>query len=255
MGEEFYDRYGVEAMRYCDGTFSYGCFHGLTVSAILDKGLEVIQDLDKKCEQHLPNNLSCQHGIGHGVLEFVGHKNLNTALNYCSRLSWKGSLLGCQDGVFMEYNFPVIDSGSSDIKTKLREYNNDPYGLCGKVIPKFKRACYYELPRWWLGAFEFDVDKLGELCAAIEDDANRKSCYIGMGMSITGPVNYNSNKIIKTCNMIQKSDDRKLCLYSAVWSMPEVQKKTAGAQICRTFSPKEAEECLKSDWILNEIYN
>jgi len=67
MGSLFYTTQGTGGVIYCDGAFSYGCYHEFFGQAIHNDGLEVIDFLNKACIEKNPHAEVCQHGLGHGI--------------------------------------------------------------------------------------------------------------------------------------------------------------------------------------------
>ena len=185
----------------CDPTFSFGCYHSLAGKAIIEQGLSIVKDLDAACNTTVSGrvNIGCLHGIGHGILGYVGYDNVAEALEACRVTSWHKPLGGCPGGVFMENNFHTMESVES---SKARVATGDLYAPCDALSSDFTQECYYYQALWWVRALSSDFDtahmKAGELCDAVSGADERKACFWGLGESAvsqsrsihTDPVDY-----------------------------------------------------------------
>ena len=212
FGELLYDKEGVSGISVCDSSFGFGCYHGLFIEAVASKGLGIVGTLDKTCGSNFGG---CQHGIGHGLIEYLGHSEpaLVQALDQCSKLSWKGEILGCSDGAFMEYNSPNIVSKDKVLETT-RPFNpKDPFYPCPILPKKYQPACYYSMGQWWQETFYKNNNYRyeGSLCAGVSDPENKKYCFIGLGYAVAQRRNYDINKIISLCNQMPDLNSRVDC--------------------------------------------
>src|SRR5688572_19501796 len=150
FGELLYKKEGLQGIVVCDSNFAFGCYHSFFGSAIAQNGESIVKELDLACvEAHGPMGLGCPHGIGHGLGEYFGSAQVDKQLNICATLTWKGRYMGCQSGVFMEYNTPVM-SDEKIIAPVVRPFNaTSPYGICLTVPAQFQPACFLELGAWW----------------------------------------------------------------------------------------------------------
>src|SRR3989338_2641211 len=125
MGSLLYEKEGLAGLGICDATFAFGCYHSFFGSAVSKEGIGAIKDFDRICmEKFGPWGTGCPHGIGHGILEYMGHEKLDEALAACAHTTQKHPLLGCTSGVFMEYNFPVL-IGKEEASSQVRKWNPD----------------------------------------------------------------------------------------------------------------------------------
>lgn len=210
FGEALYKKMGIEGVAICDGAFGFGCFHGLLVSSLAEKGIDSIKELDKVCIQKFgPTQLGCQHGIGHGILEYIGHEKLIDALNLCTQLTWQGKLFGCQGGVLMEYDFP-LSLNSTTIKPRYAA-GDALYQPCQTIDNKFKLACINELTLWWKALFKNDYPKLSILCDHFNQPEEREVCYWGIGQEAYRTVKYDTTKIVDICKKMPQKYDEALC--------------------------------------------
>lgn len=216
FGELVYDIDGLEGVVVCDSSFSMGCFHSFFGKAIKENGVEIIYKLDSDCESRWGDyGLFCAHGIGHGLLTYLGDDKLDEALDICSKLAWEGEHGGCSGGVFMEHDFQTM---REPIRAHVRVFDSaNPYSPCDK-IQKFKGACYFALGQWWFSALNQDYVRMGELCEAIKDTEYKKSCGRGIG-GIVGPhLEFNTEEIFKACAFMSNKEIDILCRQGAAWS-------------------------------------
>ena len=89
FGDALYHTTSLKGIHICDSKFGFGCYHSFLEEAITDKGLSAINDLDNECSKQFSKGGSCQHGIGHGILSYLGDDKLSQALTLCTTLKSK----------------------------------------------------------------------------------------------------------------------------------------------------------------------
>lgn len=193
IGEELYDREGWEGIAFCTQDFGFGCFHGFSGAALFDGGLKATEKLSLACTNlQRGDYLGCIHGIGHGILAYLGNDNLVQALVACESAQRDEAVGGCFGGVIMEYNYNTMQSQSG---IDLRPFSEaDAYSPCLSLSDPYTPACYYELPSWWYASFEGMgttdsagiFTRIGQLCSDIQDEASRTFCFRGTG-NVVGP--------------------------------------------------------------------
>jgi hypothetical protein len=215
MGELFYEEKGIEGITFCDSSFSYGCYHGFFSNAIQDTGLTKISEMDLACVKRFGYaGTGCQHGIGHGILIYLGKEKLLEALHICDTLTWKGKIGGCRNGVFMEYNLSTSDHSGFAI---VRPLNASPYSPCSSLPEKYRYACYFGQPGWWDKVYNHNYKKIGELCGHIEEESH-DICFLGTGRSAVESSAFNVEDTIMKCNQITSAYDSMLCKAGALWT-------------------------------------
>jgi hypothetical protein len=242
FGEEIFRQKGEGAVSVCDSAFGYGCFHGLSVAALSQNGLDYLKTLEQMCKQaNEKGELGCTHGLGHGVVEFVGRDNIVKALDICSGLSWKGKLYGCQGGVFMEYNFPNIFD-SSESGSLSREYDpENPYEPCIDIPSKYKRACYYGLGQW-LTAGNKDPKIVKGFCAGIADYYERRSCFLGIGSTLPNKTGQDPVISAEYCEQLSSLEGQTVCK-SAVYNSLVASNKGNAELVCRGLAGEDLKSC------------
>lgn len=248
FGELLYEKTGVAGFATCDESFSFGCFHSFLTAAVAREGIGIVNKLDAACVEKFGTlGTGCQHGIGHGILEYLGHasENLVRALDACAQTTQIRKLLGCSSGVFMEYNFPtVIAQGEASAKTRTFQPDN-PSTPCNTVVPKqFRESCYYELAAWWQRATD-DIGRLGQWCYAVAAAADREACFLGIGNSVTFSENYRLADTLARCAQMPDAEGILLCRAGAAWALfAEPQKRNLAAAPCEVPDAQDQKRCL-----------
>lgn len=247
FGSLLYEKVGLEGITICDSTFAFGCFHSFFGTILADKGLEVIKALDRSCiEKYGPLGTGCQHGIGHGLMEYMGHNNLVKALDACGYTTQKIRKFGCTSGVFMEYNVPLT-LGSVEAVTQPREFDlRRPYSPCPDVPDKFQESCYYELGQWWDKIFNSDYVKLGRLCDGVDNRVNRESCFLGVGNVAAPSSEYIVGETINKCRKMPNKRGELICRAGASWSFfASPEYKRLAPDVCKGLMPDNQFTCTK----------
>lgn len=184
FGEDLYNYKGAKGLGYCTSEYNFGCYHEFLALAILEKGLSITQELNKTCQNKSLNFFSCQHGLGHGILTYLGYEkeSLHEALEVCLILK-APPVNGCFGGVFMEYNMRTM------IKSEIlgpRVASGDDLGeLCNNVEDYAKKSCVYWISQWWQYIFSHlsysdSFTKMGNLCLEFNNDLH-PYCFYGIG--------------------------------------------------------------------------
>lgn len=257
FGPLLYKYEGINGVATCDQTFAFGCYHSFFTKAIGEVGLKIVPELDKACLNKFgPLGTGCQHGIGHGLLEYFGHDKLVDALQACLLTIQKNPLFGCTSGVFMEYNVPIIID-STQTYTQFRELNPaDPNLPCDNIPNQFRKSCYYEIGQWWDKVFHSDYQKLGQLCLAIPDQDLRDNCYLGVGNVSAPTSNYDVASTIDKCKQMPDYLARVTCRSGASWSFyAEPTRRNLSTQVCDGLSPSDQDRCVQQSDLIGERRN
>jgi len=243
MGELLYTEGGVDNLVVCDATFDFGCYHGFFGRAISESGIEGIEKLDAVCvEAFGPLGTGCQHGMGHGIMEYVGKNDVTSALALCARTTQLVPLLGCTSGVFMEYNTPLANTSDGQLPSERVFDPKNPHTPCPSVTEEYKASCYYELGQWIDRPLRGDSNSMQEVCSSL-DASDRKHCYLGIGAKIAHTEKYDPDRAKKRCASFAL-DDETACRAGVSWSyysLPEQREKAQGA--CMFPEETRSEEC------------
>lgn len=184
MGGVLYRTLGTDGLSVCDDSFAFGCYHEFLGLAIHYEGLEVVDDLNDACMSDRMSSVACQHGIGHGILTYVGYDEaaLRDALQKCTTFPGGNAIMGCYGGVFMEYNLRTMLSLDG---VGMRERGEDVYYPCTILDETDRPACYHWLPQWWTATSEQTIEdtyaEIGGWCRAVEEARERRQCFEGVG--------------------------------------------------------------------------
>lgn len=245
FGELIYQNEGVPGIAFCDSSFSFGCYHSFFGKAISEHGVGILPDLDQKCiDRWGSGGLGCQHGIGHGLLGYLGDDKLDEALELCGTLKWKGELGGCSSGVYMEYNFHTMQSLTG---VENRPFDpKHPLYPCDKVADRYSRSCYFELGDWLNQVFSKDYAKAGSICRLIADTNARDTCFRGLGNSVAVNVAFNIDRAVSACSALDGKGENLLCRIGAAWAFySEPNLKQKYQKLCEGFSAADEKICLK----------
>ncbi len=246
FGEALYDVEHLGGLAICDQTFNFGCYHGFMSRAIAREGLPVIHKLDGVCKSDTLAPMACQHGIGHGILEFLGHTKLLEALDACKLTNQEDPIAGCTSGVFMEYNVPLVtrEDGSIGVESRSLADAHKPFDVCPSMPAQFKQSCYHELPQWWTQVLTTDMGDMGRLCATVEEEQLKNACLMGVSNIIPSQAAYDAQTIISMCNEMPTPKSIDECLVGAAWGLVKnFHLNEAGTQVCKTASAGVRHQC------------
>ncbi|MBY0111043.1 hypothetical protein K2Y00_03540 [Patescibacteria group bacterium] len=247
LGEALYLALGSNGVSECTSEYNFGCYHGLFAKAIATEGLEVVKAFDVACANS-DRVSACQHGLGHGILEYMSAKKLVDALNVCRDLTTpSGPLGGCASGVFMEYNHPLVsEDGNQRIEVRPLEDEEFLYTPCEDVPSEFKAACYHSLPQWWRQVVTAnDYARMAELCAVIPNQSHQHACIAGLGSVIPPSLDYDVSSSIAACDTVPSELLRIQCLESASGVFWGNINDVEGAQeICEAMPDADRTRCL-----------
>lgn len=236
IGELLYENEGIKGLVICDEAFAFGCYHSFFGRAISENGVGIVSELDRAClEKYGAIGTGCQHGIGHGILEYMGHNKLVAALETCEMTTQANPLFGCTSGVFMEYNIPVIIS-EKEIYADIREpVKGNLYAPCNTIAPeRFKRSCYFELVEWWSHVLNKDFQEIGRMCERVPGESYREGCYLNIGNIGVSSNDYNLENIINICKKMPHSEGKTLCRIGAAWRLFGIEKhRELGDELCQ----------------------
>lgn len=245
IGEKIFESEGVRGIRYCDASFSFGCYHGFFGQAFARGGVEAIEELDAVCVRAFgPLGTGCQHGMGHGVLEYVGYQNIGEALQLCEKTTQSATLLGCVSGVFMEYNMPLV--GISDaLAPQTRKFSEDTFDEpCRLVSDTYKKSCYFELGGWLESALYGEDAQIGEACSSLSAEW-RSLCFQGFGALVPQREEYDSDKSRAVCDAFS-TEDALSCRSGVAWAMYSVPEYRSHTEFACAYSDHAMRErCMK----------
>lgn len=254
FGETLYDVLGAKALSVCDNSFLFGCYHGVITRMIVQHGAGNIREVYAVCKS-LPDEKSvvgCRHGIGHGLFEVYGSTRLVEALELCRLTGWHGyeAGFGCPGGVFMEMNFPAWDGVQQNRTARLLVTGREGEP-CSALPREFRPACYYYQVQLWEWYTPGDFSLLGRRCGALQDSADARGCWMGIGAlyaSTTMPENYKGLRQVCAWNNGPVLD----CLVAASYVETMQEFTNAADGIC-SLIPEQRSTCHEAVQQLQEI--
>lgn len=251
FGEVLFDYMGSSGVRVCDNELSFGCFHSLFGRAIAAGGVSIVSTLEAGCiEAYGLGGLGCVHGIGHGLGEYFGPQRIREQLEMCKTLSWKGTLFGCSDGVFMEYHFPS-DVQATRITTGVMPVaTGEEYDPCLKVGNLYQSSCYFSLPSWWVDALKQDEVRMDGLCQGVADAELQRYCFLGVGYAMAPVLRYDTQEVQRRCDHMTGDDNQLLCRAGAAFAFfVNEQERPRAAGMCEGLGD-EVLECVQTSQLL-----
>ena len=245
FGEILYMYAGIDGVSVCDEAFFFGCYHSFLGTALQYEGLVVLPSLNELCNRDAESERDCQHGIGHGVLTFLGYRfpNLVQALERCFSLRFYPEW--CFGGVFMEYNFQTMlaDEG------RVRVFQTDkPFYPCIELDQAFRPACYFSQPQWWLkvlkGSAKERFGQIGNLCKKLEKE-DQKYCFSGSGDIAGVLADYDVEKAISLCESLSTFDGSFFCRAEAARVFfTQSKTKSFVYLLCENIDSSRKQSCL-----------
>lgn len=207
---------GVQGLSVCDASFSFGCFHEFLGRAIAALGLSSVPELNERCFQELSDSpLSCQHGIGHGIMAHLGYDDeaLRESLALCRDLAHADSIGGCYGGVFMEYNVQTMLGEDG----RIRPMGEDAQYPCSVLPEEYGAACYFWQPQWWRQVLveqgEPDASvhyaQIGMWCEGAPARFLRE-CFEGIGNNIPPDAGFDGARARELCEAATNNPERQL---------------------------------------------
>lgn len=219
FGAALYQEKGLAGVNACGEEFQYACLHEFFGRAVQDVGLSVVQELDAECrETHGDENSLCHHGIGHGILAYVGYSqtDLQSAVELCKTETASPYYAGqCMSGVFMEHFMQTMLGTDADVYPVTA---NAPYAPCDFLEGEEQKLCAVELPRAWRRAWWADsptstpaITQIGSLCTNIEP-VLQASCFTGIGNDLFNRTSGNVEVARALCEQYSEdSEHRSAC--------------------------------------------
>ncbi len=248
VGVYLYKKFGPKGIIYCKSYFSSSCYHGIIINSLADKKVDKVTEMMAACGKEGKGVLSqCVHGLGHGILPYVGYKNVVEALSMCDSLGEKiegVSPFICHTGVFME-NIWGVHGGvpSPDRWVDVR----DPHYPCNdpRIEYKYRRACWYNQHTLMEKYYKRDIAKVGKDCHALTDKSFQKECFAGLFNAIEVSSRGNVEKQLKNCGLMP-ADWKSRCLIDQV--IVEVSHGGADTsyKICSVMKEGDKRECYRT---------
>lgn len=246
FGDALFRAESVEGLSVCGSQFVYGCYHQLIADAIAAFGLTILGEFRADCAQKSKTDaFSCQHGVGHGILGYLGYSqdDLDRALVLCDVSDDPlDSSRACADGVFMEYNLRELTTYDSGKLTPRTFSSNALYTPCFDVPKTYRDSCIHELPTWWIAAMPDTSDgiegrflRAGTYCAGLNSAGFVRKCFEGIGHIVPPLANLDPDASMKLCEAASHTSDERLSCLSAAVRRFRVEGVSGYVSLCEKF--------------------
>ncbi len=204
VGNILYKQQGIEGIKICTQDFRNACSHSIVIGVLIDRGPEAINDISNTCKS-APGGPGaygmCFHGLGHGVLAYVGY-DMSKAIPLCEKIGTRDynfvETSECVGGMIMEMMAGVHDPVAWNRQKGKYFKDDDPLYPCDQsFIPLIaKNNCYnYLSPHLWESAggdlgnpSEESLREAFKYCSKVGGDnlPYREACYGGFGKEFVG---------------------------------------------------------------------
>lgn len=258
FGGALYETKGIAGIEVCDASFAYGCYHELTGRAVNDRGKGALPEANAQCRES-ENFLSCQHGIGHGILSVTGYKRdaLISALDTCASLADADTIGGCIGGVFMEYNLRTMLSIKRKEGSSLRTLpDENVYAPCDTLSKTtHQEACYFWQPQLWIqnmfeqkDGYKTILQTVTNRCMRLKNTAYRNRCVEGLGNAFVGELSrrkiQHTNVASDICKYLPTGSDRYRCIVHAAGAfIGNEDSRTKAAALCGSLPEEKEVSC------------
>jgi hypothetical protein len=251
FGELLYKKEGIPGIAVCDSDFGFGCYHSFFGLAIAERGPGVAKELDEECfKKYGRLGTGCPHGIGHGLMWYLGDEKLVEALSFCDGMHYTEPIGGCTSGVFMEYNEHTMATASGAGSSRPLDPDN-AHAPCNSVPVKYRQACYFEQAGWWHRAFSLDTPRAWALCEEVSDRDEREACFRGLGNTIGPSTEYDPKASRAQCDLLRTSEGRDLCKQGAAWTfLSDPERAERAPEVCDQEDEALKRQCLEHAYII-----
>lgn len=212
FGNALYTTGGLEAIKTCDATHDYACYHAFMISDIQEFGTGAARRLHGVCVDLFGQSaFSCLHGLGHALVASLGYdeESLSKALDVCDENPDPNPsmlLYGCLNGAFMEFNTPMTISGYEP-----RSFSDaEAFEPCNSITDRSRKiACTYTQLYWWFSSLKHEdpstrLTHVGNLCRSMNthDPELYRICIQGAGNAMDSTIDYEPTKAADACSHI-----------------------------------------------------
>lgn len=232
LGQLLYHTTGSRGLEICDISFISGCYHGFMGYYITEEGLDSLSLLEQQCFKKSWLNLwGCQHGIGHGIMDYLGHNKLKEALNYCKTMVHRNPLDWCSIGVFMEYNLRNLKNLMFDGRLVRPLIKDDFFEPCYSVPAEFRKSCLFEIADWWASILRTNFKKSASFCESLKAGEEREMCVLGHGRAAAIVYGFNAARLKESCDQFPHAEDSVFCRTGSAMRIFEYTKKGAASYL------------------------
>lgn len=237
-----------EAYQHGDDFCWSGYYHGVMEEIMEKIGEEHLgAKLNDICanitgkENYSFNYYNCVHGMGHGLMDIMGDKLIDS-LKMCDNLTGWWEQQSCYSGVFMQN---VINDGLEYHKADLKPENT--VYPCNIVDKRYKDQCYLMQTSYMLKINHYDFKKTFEICSKV-DQGFEITCYRSLGRDASGSTVSDLKRTHDICLLGGDYTQQSECLVGAVKDFISYYHDDAKAkQLCKSFDGEKTQQyCLET---------
>ena len=199
IGTVAYEKYGDDALLYCDESFLAACYHGVVLNELAENGMNGLAKMMEKCKEADVHVIAqCSHAAGHGFLALKDYKVLD-ALPMCDQLNKlepAAPAFNCYDGVFMENIFGVHEGAPSPNRMVK---DSDPNYPCDAVPEKYRGGCWADQATLMYEIFHGDLRKVAQGCDAQINSGYKTICYNNFAREIHPMTKGDASVAVQLC--------------------------------------------------------
>lgn len=234
-GVSAYRTHGTSGIIFCKDYFLQSCYHGFLIEFIAEHGIEKIGDVITECASAGHHVVSqCSHGIGHGLLAWIGYKELPQAFGWCDSIALRHPDLvveQCYNGVAMENHWAVHEGGDPSPDRWIND--NDIFFPCTdpRIARDWRLACWQNQASVFFEHFKGDYKKTYNACKSVAEAPYRDACLNNLARQMHPGAEGSSAKARMLCNMMSE-EDRGLCVARIATSEYSVGGRKMPFELC-----------------------
>jgi len=250
IGNAIYTKHGLEGIKYCDATFAFGCYHGVSEKLLQEKGKNAVRQVQDECIRIFPpqdskNYTGCIHGMGHGLLSFE-NLDIIKALEDCDQLD-KNYRSYCYDGVFME----------NSTETKQTFNPDEPWKFCSDLPEDYHLNCARYQSQFFFDEFNKNIRLVTASCAKASDDKLKVTCFESVGYHIAQTAKGNFEKITEECARASTVEGNNACIIGSarevIFQRYQSWDKISN-DLCNVLTDAWPKKCLDSNEQVRKTY-
>lgn len=259
IGFSALERYKVLAtsLANCRDNANSGCFHGVMMGYIAEKGIPKAPVLKAACDPVEKDNVlyfECLHGLGHGVMlgritlakgpATIG--DIKAALGDCDHLKDRFAQESCYGGAFMEYQV-AASTPIFHYPVQPKYKKGDLHWPCDEVADKYVPHCYHTQGRYIMDQVGWDYAKSFEICAGAPQ-LGQYNCASNVGREANSANRANARhfeEVARICDLTKTGEQRAACLGGAVRENIAYNGDVAGAlHLCAIAKGEGQDQCI-----------
>lgn len=255
-GDYLYKTEGLAGILNCKDYFLSSCHHGLILNAIAKEGTESLSKIMDICyERGNPVSVQCAHGIGHGLLAWLGYKKLPAALMQCEFLHTQDPsfpIFNCQDGIFMENLWAVHEDGKPSRDRWIREKERHYPCTEARLKESWRDACWSNQPSVMYQMFKGDLSQTAEGCEEAPEKY-RDMCFNGLARQIHPLTKGKVREVFSLCALLPENR-RSACASTIATSDYAVGGRKLPFEICAQSPAENKETCYQNLFSIMRTY-